>query len=103
MFNTTRFLSLFIVFTTALTSFFLGGLFVFSLLRHPGQTATLVLQPYADNTLTADRKVYASQRGSRFYPWWCEAGSKIAKENIIWFSSPSAAEQAGYSIAKACA
>ncbi len=47
-------------------------------------------------------RVYASKNGKRYYPWWCGAGSRIVKKNIIWYATPRAAEHAGYTIAKAC-
>ena len=54
------------------------------------------------NDVTNER-VYASKRGKRYYPWWCDAGRKSIKEgNIVWFGSPAVAELEGYTIAKSC-
>lgn len=50
-----------------------------------------------------ENRVYASQRGKRFYPWWCDTGMRSIKpENIVWYSSPQAAEQAGYQLSQSC-
>ena len=83
-------------------SFLLGGLFVHSLHAPAKRMVPIQLTPITAEVSVNDRRVYASQRGSRYYPWWCGAGSTLAKKNIIWYDSPEEAKAAGYTIAKGC-
>ena len=83
-------------------AFLLGGLFVYSFYK-PTKTATDIhLTPLSVELSDNERRVYASSRGTRYYPWWCDAGNKIAKENKVWYSTPELAQVEGYSIAKGC-
>ena len=47
--------------------------------------------------------VYASSRGTKYYPVWCSAHETLSDKNKISFTSASEAEANGYTIAKACA
>ena len=82
--------------------FLLGGLFVHSFSTPPQKAATVHLQPLPVEQSVDEQRVYASKRGKRYYPWWCEAGGAIAEENIVWFETPKLAQAVGYSIAKGC-
>jgi hypothetical protein len=46
--------------------------------------------------------VVASRSGSAYYFPWCAGAQKIVPANQVWFQSEQAAQQAGYSPAKAC-
>ena len=82
-------------------SFFLGGLFVHSLHDSSG-AASVQLRPLPTEQPYNERQVYASKRGKRYYPWWCNAGNTIVEENKIWYDTPELAQKEGYSIAKGC-
>lgn len=89
------------VILSSIASFFLGGLFVYSL-YNPAKIPTKVVLTPAQTEITVHTRVYASSRGKRYYPWWCDAGSTIAKENMVWYDAPGEAKKAGYTIAKSC-
>ncbi|MCY4576868.1 MAG: hypothetical protein OXB96_00330 [Candidatus Kaiserbacteria bacterium] len=83
--------------------FMLGGLFVHSLYKPAKATADIHLKPLAvEQQNTNMRRVYASKQGKRYYPWWCDAGNTIAKENKVWYNTPEKAKKEGYTIAKGC-
>ena len=82
--------------------FLLGGLFVYSFFTPVQKAAVIHLQPLLSEQPVIEQGVYASKRGSRYYPWWCSAGDSMAEENIVWFDTPELAQEAGYSIAKGC-
>ena len=90
--------------SVGLGSFMLGGVFVYIILRGdailPDTNENITIESI-DGVITekADR-VYASSRGTRYYPWWC--GSNIKEENKVWFDSVPEAKAAGYTIAKNC-
>ena len=92
-----------IIIVSNITSFLLGGLLIYILNDPVKGVADIVLQtlmpeqPYAGET-----RVYVSARGKRYYPWWCDAGSRISPENIVWYDTPQEAEGEGYTAAKAC-
>ena len=44
----------------------------------------------------------ASKNGSKYYPVNCKSASRIKPENQIFFTTPSDAEQAGYSFSDQC-
>ncbi|MFZ2072803.1 MAG: hypothetical protein WA101_01975 [Minisyncoccia bacterium] len=48
------------------------------------------------------KKYFASNRGQKYYSIGCSAGKTIKQENRIYFSTPSEAEQAGYTISSSC-
>lgn len=82
--------------------FFLGGLAVYSVYMEREAGEGVSLAPLAVTVEIPDKKVYASSRGKRYYPWWCEAGKSMAEKNIVWYDTAAAAERAGYTLAKAC-
>ena len=91
-----------IIVLVGIGAFLLGGLFVYSWYT-PAKTAVdLQLKPLPTEQPYNEQRVYASKRGKRYYPWWCDAGSTIAKENKVWYDTPEAAQAAGYTIAKGC-
>ena len=83
-------------------SFLLGGLAVYTLLYEGDAGGEITLEPILDG-VPDDRRVYASKRGKRYYPWWCDKGSTILEENRVWYLNPESAELDGYTIAKGCA
>ena len=83
-------------------AFMLGGLFVHSLYKPAKQMASIHLTTLPTTLPHNIRRVYASSRGTRYYPWWCDAGSRIAEDNKVWYDTPELAQEAGYSIAKGC-
>ena len=89
------------VILVGIVSFLLGGLLVHSLYGPAEKSAKVVLEPI-ELDIQVNRKVHASASGKRYYPWWCDAGNKIAKKNLIWYDTPEQAEKEGYSIAKGC-
>ncbi len=91
----------FAIATAGIGGFFLGGLFTFALLTPVEKTADVTLEPITVEYEVTNR-VYVSKNGTRYYPWWCEAGSRIIEENKIWFDTADIAKEAGYTIAKSC-
>ncbi len=53
-------------------------------------------------TSTQGHKVFASSRGSKYYPVGCSAGSSLSQANRIYFDSREAAEAAGYTLSSSC-
>lgn len=47
-------------------------------------------------------QVVASKKGAKYHLPWCPGAQSIKEENKIWFDSPAAARQAGYSPAANC-
>ena len=84
-----------------IAAFLLGGLFVHSFHNSPEDSSKITLEPIQADVSVSSR-VYASARGKRYYPWWCDAGSRIAKENVVWYETAKEAEEKGYMIASAC-
>ena len=82
--------------------FFLGGLAVFHAAIRDRDREPIVLEPLPFTRSTDMDRVYASSRGKRFYPWWCDTGSSIVKENLVWFATVTDARAAGYTIARSC-
>lgn len=46
--------------------------------------------------------VFASKNGSTYYFESCGSSSRIKEENKVWFNSETAAQNAGYRLAKVC-
>lgn len=97
-----------IIISLSLGSFMLGGLFVYSLYiadnGTQNNTPSLRFDPLKSNISIelGESRVYASKNGTRYYPWWCNSGSRILEENIVWFTSAEEAKVEGYTIAKNC-
>ena len=91
-----------IIVLVGIGSFLLGWLAAHSFYNPTKESTQVVLKPLQKD-ITLHRRVYASSRGKRYYPWWCDAGNKITKENIVWYETPEKAKASGYTIAKACA
>jgi hypothetical protein len=90
-----------VVFLVALISFGLGRLSAVEEVRPPvaiGQAATTT-RPAA---VVMGGLVVASRAGSVYYYPWCSGAQKILPANQQWFSSEQAAQQQGYTAAKAC-
>jgi DNA/RNA endonuclease YhcR with UshA esterase domain len=51
---------------------------------------------------TATDTIFASKNGSTYYFSSCGSSSRIKEENKIWFTDETAAQSAGYRLAKAC-
>lgn len=83
-------------------AFLLGGLFIHSLHNPTKKAVNIQLLPLEVEQQRNRQRVYASKRGKRYYPWWCNAGSTIAKENKVWFEKPEHAQAEGYTLAKGC-
>ena len=100
LFNRTGY-TLYALVTVGIAGFLLGGLSVYSLCggREPGPVR---LTPLSASVPFSDRRVYASLRGKRYYPWWCDAGRSISPDNLVWYDTPEDAVAGGYSVAKSC-
>ena len=85
-----------------ITTFLLGGLFVQALHSASEETEKIQLTPLSPEKQHTTKQVYASSRGKRYYPWWCNAGNSIAEKNKVWYNTPAQAEKEGYQIAKGC-
>jgi hypothetical protein len=53
-------------------------------------------------SVATDGSVFASKNGSTYYFVSCGSSSRIKEENKVWFQSDTAAQNAGYHLAKAC-
>ena len=82
-------------------AFLLGGLFVHSL-HGIKTTAGIHLTSLEVEQENNRHRVYVSKQGKRYYPWWCNAGSNIIKENKMWYDTPELAQAEGYTLAKGC-
>lgn len=91
-----------IVLLVGIGGFLLGGLAVYSVYADGRAKDPIEMKAIPVTKGIPERDVYASARGKRYYPWWCSAGKKIAKKNIVWYKTPEEAKRAGYSIAKTC-
>lgn len=101
--NNNVFYMIAIIVVSNITSFLLGGLLIYFLSKPAKNSQPIALTPIPTDTAQVQKNhVYASIRGKRYYPWWCDKGNLIAKENIIWFNTPQAAKKEGYTIAKGC-
>ncbi len=86
---------------TAVLSFFLGGIFVYKLIAV--DEVEIQKSSLLENIVVEDEnRVYASKSGKKYYPWWCDAGSRIKEENKIWFENKEEAIDGGYSLASNC-
>jgi hypothetical protein len=57
----------------------------------------------ASSTMTdASGAVTASKNGTKYFTAGCKPINAIKAENLVTFSSPQAAEQAGYTLSKTC-
>ncbi|MCX6756314.1 MAG: hypothetical protein NTX85_03165 [Candidatus Nomurabacteria bacterium] len=56
----------------------------------------------ADNPSIKNSEYFGSKNGKLYYSYGCKAGNRIAKKNIINFSSVSEAEKAGYMPSNSC-
>ncbi len=83
-------------------AFLLGGLFIHSFHNATKTTADIHLMPLEVEQQNNRKRVYASKQGKRYYPWWCNAGNTIVKENKIWYNTPEKAQAEGYTLAKGC-
>ena len=88
----------------AISTFFLGGLFVYNYIveiKIPKTSIDFI--PFeTEGELGNIEAVFASSRGSKYYTKFCNKGNNISPKNIIWFSSAEEAENSGYTIAAAC-
>ena len=85
-----------------LTGFFLGGLAVRSFYEQRSDEVAVSLEALPVPAEASSSRVYASSRGKRYYPWWCDAGSSIVDRNLVWYADAASAGRAGYTLAKAC-
>ena len=85
-------------------AFLLGGLTIYHVHKGDVNMKQIMLSEISAKSEISkeDARVYASSRGSRYYPWWCDGGAKIAKNNIVWYETKERAERDGYTIAKSC-
>jgi hypothetical protein len=56
----------------------------------------------ADIPAVENGKYFGSKNGKLYYSYGCKAGNRIAKKNIINFSSVIEAEKAGYKPSSSC-
>lgn len=88
------------VIIVGISGFLSGGLAVHSVYKQREPADSVQLTPIM-TSIPADRRVYASSSGKRYYPWWCDIG-RIVPDNMVWFATPEDAKAEGYTIAKAC-
>ena len=50
----------------------------------------------------SEKAFFASKRGSKYYPAGCPAGANLKPENRVYFSTNTAAEDAGYELSSSC-
>ena len=91
-----------IIILVGIGGFLLGGLFMRSLHGTAKTTDGIHLVPLEVEQQNSRQRVYASKRGKRYYPWWCNAGNTIAKKNKIWYETAAQAKAEGYTLAKGC-
>ena len=81
--------------------FLLGGLFIYTIYTNGVSLDNIEYTPLGDQVEELKQGVYASVKGTKYYPVWCN--SNIKEENRIDFDSVEEAIDAGYlEIAKSC-
>lgn len=110
---------IFIFILISLASFGLGHLSAAGTLKEGGGVTIIMpdgsiannqdLLPYKNESAqksesggTATGTIFASKNGSTYYFSSCGSSSRIKEENKIWFTDETAAQSAGYRLAKAC-
>lgn len=71
-----------------------------------GQGSTVALETeslsVSPATTTISGQVVASKNGTKYYLPSCAGADRISDVNKVWFASPVAAENAGYTLAANC-
>lgn len=52
--------------------------------------------------ILSEKRYLASKNGKLYYTVGCSASKRIAEKNIIWFSTSTQAELAGYKLSPSC-
>ena len=66
------------------------------------QPANVISTQKIENTDSADKTFFASNRGTKYYSVGCSAGKTIKQENRIYFNTREEAEKAGYELSSSC-
>ncbi|MFH1201012.1 MAG: Ada metal-binding domain-containing protein [bacterium] len=57
---------------------------------------------FSQNSNSAGKIFFASNRGSKYYTISCSAGKTIKQENRVYFTTGEEAQQAGYTLSSGC-
>lgn len=60
------------------------------------------VEEFPGTTASTTGQIVASKGGTKYYFLSCAGASRISDANKVWFASPDAAEEAGYSLATNC-
>lgn len=66
------------------------------------QAQVSVKNPERNLASIANKKFFASSKGSKYYSIGCSTGKSIKQENRIWYSTREEAEKAGYELSSSC-
>lgn len=89
-----------IVLLVGIGSFGLGRLSSLELVRPPVSIIEAKMTP--PRGMSIGGLIVAARSGKAYYYPWCAGFSKISEQNMIWFRSEIAAQNAGYVAAKNC-
>lgn len=65
-------------------------------------SSTLTSEIKITDEVSADTRIVASKKGTKYYYPWCGGSKNIKVENLRYFATASAAEAAGYTRAANC-
>lgn len=106
IFPSTDLLIITIIILVGFASFGLGRLSVQNTKRIPvtivGATSQTASVGSSNNSPIKSGKVVASRNGTKYHFPWCSGAKRIAKQNLITFSSTDEAQKAGYTPASNC-
>lgn len=73
-----------------------------AILSQNSSPTTIKTSSATQNSNSAGKTFFASNRGSKYYSIGCSAGKTIKQENKIYFDTKEAAERAGYTLSSSC-
>ncbi len=97
----------FLVILSSTLSYGLGRLSYLERIRTPvtisqGSSSTPASIQIIEDETSADTRIVASQKGTKYYYPWCGGSKTIKSENRRYFTTAAAAELAGYTRAGNC-
>ena len=115
-FDSFTLLYLFIVVFVGISAFGLGRLSVGNVVKsavfYPQSEGIIQTEPQIGkivsqqgvplNNDSTEKRYLASKNGKLYYSVGCSGAKRIAEKNIIWFSTTTEAELAGYKVSTSC-
>ena len=100
-----KYYAIFMIPLIGLTGFYIGRHYTLEEIYNVSSDDFVIVErEVGDNLLENNGKnYYASKNGKRYYPWWCDSGYSIIKEeNIVWFETEEKTKSSGYELAENC-